>query len=322
LWRLFNLANPDFIRGFATETPEGRRNTFEIVFDRINNPMSVDAIPAISVNPVNPVNPANPTPVRTILTADGELYVQGDTIIGRKVISTHGGSKYTKYYRGDKLHREDGPAFIREDKDGSAAEEYCRDGKGHRDGDLPSRIYRSATGIVIYEEYKLEGKFHRDGDAPAFVSYDDNGVVTDECYYCDNKLHRDGDAPASIIRNKAGKILSQAYYRGGKMHRDGGQPAYITYYCNADDSVAKQMKYYINGKPGRPGGLPTSIRWGRDGKVISVKYVSEHAKIKLTGEKAAAYEHKAFECEHSAFECEHSAAELAALKQRIREILN
>jgi len=243
--------------------------------------MSADAIPAISVDPVNPVNL---TPVRTILTTDGELYVQGDTIIGRKVISTRGGSKYTKYYRGDKLHREDGPAYIVEEKD-----------------------------VLVTEEYYRGDKLHRE-DGPAYIVEEKVVLVTEE-YYRDGKPHRDGYAPAFITRNKTGKILSQAYYRGGKMHRDGGQPAYIAYYHNANDSVAKQMKYYINGKPGRPGGLPTSIRWGRDGKVTSVKYVSEHAKIKLTGEKAAAYEHKAFECEHSAYE-------LAALKQRIREILN
>jgi len=101
---------------------------------------------------------------QTIKTDNGELYVIGDKIVGR--METKG--KVTKYYRGDKLHRDgDLPAYIRRNDAQCFApqsingvvtcEIYCRDGKKHRDGSLPAHIERNDAGGIKYKAYYCNG---------------------------------------------------------------------------------------------------------------------------------------------------------------------
>ena len=68
----------------------------------------------------------------------------------------------------------------------SGSKEYWKDGKRHRDGDLPA--YEEVDGT---KEWYKDGKLHRDGDLPA-VEYS-NG---DKLWYKYGKHHRDGDLPA------------------------------------------------------------------------------------------------------------------------------
>ncbi len=121
---------------------------------------------------------------KTIKTENGELYVQGDVIVGR--METEGNT--TIWYKGDKFHRE---------------------------GDLPAYIRRNDAGAVMCEEYWRNGKWHRDGDLPAVIRRNDAGVVTVEEYHRDDKLHRDGDLPAVIDRNESGAVVREGYYRDG-----------------------------------------------------------------------------------------------------------
>ena len=128
---------------------------------------------------------------KTIKVENGELYVQDDTIVGRMETKDN----ITRYYRGDKLHR---------------------------DGDLPACIERNGAGMVTYEEYWRDGKRHRDGDLPAYIKR--NGVLCFEEYYRNGEYHRDGDLPARIMRNEAqcfaqqsinGVVTFEEYYRDG-----------------------------------------------------------------------------------------------------------
>ncbi len=121
---------------------------------------------------------------KTIKTENGELYVQGDVIIGR--METKG--KVTKWFKGDKLHR---------------------------DGDLPAFIERNKAGAVKCEEYYRDGKEHREGGLPAYIVRNKAGVVTREVYYRDGKEHREGGLPAYIVRNKAGAVTLEEYWRDG-----------------------------------------------------------------------------------------------------------
>ncbi len=196
---------------------------------------------------------------KTIKTENGELYVQGDKIVGRMEIK----GNITRYYKGDKLHRDgDPPASIERNNDGVVIREvYYRDGKQHRDGDLPAHIERidaqylaerfaeqSINGVVRYEMYYRDGKVHRDGGLPAVIKRNAAGVVIHECYYRDDEFHREGDLPAIIGRNDAqtinGVVTYEAYYCGGSRHRDGGLPAYIS--RNNTGAVTRE-KYYRNG---------------------------------------------------------------------------
>ncbi len=91
---------------------------------------------------------------KTIKTENGELYVQGDKIVGRMEIM----GNMVRWYKGDKLHR---------------------------DGDLPVFIERNYAGVVIYEAYWRDGKYHRDGDLPAIIWRNEAGAVTCEEYWRD-----------------------------------------------------------------------------------------------------------------------------------------
>jgi hypothetical protein len=89
---------------------------------------------------------------------------------------------------------------------------WYRDGKLHRDGDLPALIW--ADGSQYWFKH---GKLHRDGDLPAQIH--SNGT---QLWYQHGKLHRDGDLPAAIC-----SIGTQSWYQHGKRHRDGDLPALI-----------------------------------------------------------------------------------------------
>jgi hypothetical protein len=91
-------------------------------------------------------------------------------------------------------------------------QEWYKEGKYHRDGDLPAII--SQYG---YQSWYKEGKRHRDGDLPAVIHA--NGARE---WYKEGKLHRDGDLPA-VIRADG----YQSWYKEGKRHRDGDLPVYI-----------------------------------------------------------------------------------------------
>jgi hypothetical protein len=67
------------------------------------------------------------------------------------------------------------------------------------------------------QEWYKEGKYHRDGDLPAKILADG-----DQWWYKEGKLHRDGDLPARIFANG-----TRGWYNEGKLNRDGGLPAVI-----------------------------------------------------------------------------------------------
>ena len=75
----------------------------------------------------------------------------------------NGIKKSEKYYKGDKLHREnDLPAFIR----------YFENQK------------------IMYESYYIKGKRHRDNNLPAIIEYNENNTLKYKQYYKNNVLVR------------------------------------------------------------------------------------------------------------------------------------
>jgi hypothetical protein len=87
----------------------------------------------------------------------------------------------------------------------------CLHHKPHSIDDLP-RI--NSYGEQCW--YK-EGKLHRNGDLPALIY-----AAGEQCWYKEGKLHRDGDLPAAIYASGI-----QCWYKKGKRHRDGDLPAII-----------------------------------------------------------------------------------------------
>ena len=110
------------------------------------------------------------------------------------------------WYKEGKIHRDgDLPAIIYSYGD----QAWYKDGKIHRDGDLPAKIYTNGD-----QHWYKDGKLHRDGDLPAIIS--SNG---DQYWYKDGKKHRDGDLPAIISPNGIQSWYKEGMYKGGKWPR-------------------------------------------------------------------------------------------------------
>ena len=138
---------------------------------------------------------------------------------------TSTGNGDQEWYRDGKLHRDgDLPAVVAAD---GAVQEWFKYGKRHRDGDLPA-----AVDADNYQTWYQDGTRHRDGDLPAIVRA--NG---DQEWYKDGKRHRDGDLPAFLSQGY------QAWFRDGKYHRDIG-PAWYgwTNHVFYEHGVKRQVK--------------------------------------------------------------------------------
>ena len=126
---------------------------------------------------------------------------------------------------------------------------WYRDGKIHRDGDLPARIKVDGS-----QSWYKEAKLHRDNDLPAEIRADGT-----QWWYKDGKIHRDGDLPAATLADG-----TQKWFREGKEHRDGDLSAAIW----ADGS----QWWYKEGECHRDGDLPAVIfadgsqLWYKDGQ--------------------------------------------------------
>jgi len=68
---------------------------------------------------------------------------------------------------------------------------WYRNGKQHRDGDLPAVEYVDGT-----KEWWKNGELHRDGDLPAV-----EWLCGDKEWWKNGKQHRDGDLPAIEFAN-------------------------------------------------------------------------------------------------------------------------
>ncbi len=113
------------------------------------------------------------------------------------------------YYKDGKLHRDgDLPAIIYPD----GRKKWCKDGVLHRDGDLPAIVYPDSSRL-----WYRRGELHRDGDLPAIFYR--NGYKS---WYKKGKLHRDGDLPAIIYPDG-----EREWCKNGVLHRDGDKPAIV-----------------------------------------------------------------------------------------------
>tara|TARA_R110002033_G_scaffold167447_1_gene206589 strand:+ start:3867 stop:4724 length:858 start_codon:yes stop_codon:yes gene_type:complete len=110
------------------------------------------------------------------------------------------------WYINNELHREDGPALRRSDKD-STLEVWYIDGKRHREG---GPAYQYANDEMIQDEWRIDGKLHRE-DGPAFCKAD--GDIVHKEWYFNGKKHCEDKAAIQIW---VGGILqtSKWYYHG------------------------------------------------------------------------------------------------------------
>jgi hypothetical protein len=124
---------------------------------------------------------------------------------------------YEAWYRGSKLHCEDGPALVERDRQSGVVinEEWYRDGKLDREDGPAVTLMHPLTGIVTREAWYSDGKRHRD-DGPAVIErHPVTGIVTWEEWYRGGRLHRD-DGPALTRRDPlTGRIIYTDWWRNG-----------------------------------------------------------------------------------------------------------
>ena len=92
--------------------------------------------------------------------------------------------------------------------------EWYRNGKLHRDGDLPAVECVNGT-----KEWYRNGKLHREGDLPAVVCQCNEHSIY-KFWYRNGELHREGDLPAIEWPNG-----TKYWYKNGELHREGDLPA-------------------------------------------------------------------------------------------------
>ena len=144
-------------------------------------------------------------------------------------------------------------------------------GRLHRE-DGPARIVRHSNGNVKDEMWYKNGKIHRDGDLPAVFQYYPDGELEFEFWMKEDKKHR-VDNPAVIKYYKSGKIDLIIYYVEGLIHREGA-PASESYYENGVQGI---YTWFIRGKKHRldgpafekfhKNGNPMEKVWYRDDKI-------------------------------------------------------
>ena len=103
-----------------------------------------------------------------------------------------------RWYKGDILHRENGPAVIYR----SGKLVWYKDGKIHRDSDLPA-----VNDSTNFQAWYINGKLHRDGDLPAVILV--KGLKE---WWKGNAYHRE-IGPARIRRFKPPKFYDHGRKR-------------------------------------------------------------------------------------------------------------
>ena len=180
---------------------------------------------------------------------DGSVYRESWYLNGNEIpkevilnkLNYHKSEKQEVYLKDGNLHKEDGPAYIECNDNGTVWREYWYfNGKLHREG-RPAVIEYNDDGSISYEEWYLNGQQHRE-DGPAYVEYED-GSVSSEAWYLNGEKHRE-DFPAVISYYEDGSVWYEMWYLNGDKHREDG-PAKIWY--NDDGSVYRES-WYLNGK--------------------------------------------------------------------------
>lgn len=133
----------------------------------------------------------------------------------------------------------------------SSTEEFHKEGKYHREGDLPAAITKNTKGEVENEEYYKNNERHRDGDKPALINK--SGNYLEHTYYKHGLIHRDGDAPSHILFDgEQNKPIVERYHKFGVPHRDNGLPSVIEHSSGNEE-------YHVHGERHRDGDLPAVI---------------------------------------------------------------
>jgi hypothetical protein len=107
------------------------------------------------------------------------------------------------------LHREDGPAHIQYNCDGSIKwEQFCVNGRIHRESG-PADIFYYSDGSVRSEFFYIKGVLHRE-DGPACIQYNFDGSILSESFYLYEKCFGRGKVGFWALWDKLNNQQRQA----------------------------------------------------------------------------------------------------------------
>lgn len=175
------------------------------------------------------------------------------------------------------LHREHGPALVKQSGEKILLELWYKDGKIYRE-DGPASITTGDNGRFKEIWYK-NNAFHRE-NGPAFIERDSNGNITEEQWCYNGAYHRE-DGPATFFRWDDGKVTEICYKRG--IYHFTGAPAYTV---KSKDGVVLKEEWYDNGYMSNMNG-PAIIRRDEKRNIIQrsfciySRYITETKFIRL-----------------------------------------
>lgn len=128
-----------------------------------------------------------------------------------------GNASVSYFDKNDKLHREDGPAFIEfsDDENPISEQWYIRGRKGRKDGPAETRYY--LNGKPKLQKWFINGSFGRKDGGPTVVEYDQSGKIKTEQWLDSYGLSNRKDGPAFVSADGT-KIW---YYKGNRHRFDG-----------------------------------------------------------------------------------------------------
>lgn len=199
----------------------------------------------------------------------------------------------------NEYHRDYGLAAFIVTNGGEAIERWYKNGKLHRNNDLPAEIEYDLMDSwweepsIITVKWYWHGKLHRLKDGPAFICYDPKDAV--EQWYQNGVLHRTG-GPAEIrcyedyyfppygphtnmsqLRIDEPHIHKELWYCHGKLSREDG-PTHIEY---SENGTKKLEIWYQDGEWSRDGG-PAYIEYDDSGTTKYEEWYSHGEFIWIT----------------------------------------
>ncbi|UYZ34966.1 hypothetical protein OD350_22365 [Clostridium beijerinckii] len=163
-----------------------------------------------------------------------------------------------------------------------ANETWFKNGKEHRDGDLPSYISYFQDGEIKQKIWRRDGIVYRADDKPTVEFYNGSRGTYEELqkfyagelkltnqlheleWHKDGKLGRNNDLPSVIDYYGTGELKAEQWFENGKRHRDSDLPSMICYHKN--NSVDMKI-WYRNGQIHRDNDLPARIVYYKNGSI-------------------------------------------------------
>lgn len=157
---------------------------------------------------------------------------------------------------------------------------WYKNGKLHRDEDLPAEIAYRVDGSKLYEKWYKNGMIHRINDKPALIEYDEDNNIICKIWYQNNNIFRENNLPNFILYySDKHKLLYNMYNTENRI--DDDSPLFI---LNKGKLMCEE--WFINGRITNFIG-PSQIFYDGDGNVIKKIYNINSKKI--TKEKFNAF---------------------------------